>query len=175
MKFSQVYSEFINNVTCINKTLEENSFLESQIVELQEKFERLESKLIESKAERDTIIGKNYSKMNTMADSEISQKLSLLEDSLVKIKLDHGKLSEQVLESEDFLEFYINSCRRADSRINLLKKELERIKDITPVNRASVPNIEYNKPATSLNKPIQLKKGSHVAKTKSMPNSLKIN
>ena len=163
MKFSQVYSEFINNVTCINKTLEENSFLESQIVELQEKFERLESKLIESKAERDTIIGKNYSKMNTMADSEISQKLSLLE------------LSEQVLESEDFLEFYINSCRQADSRINLLKKELERIKDITPVNRASVPNIEYNKPATSLNKPIQLKKGSHVAKTKSMPNSLKIN
>ena len=150
------YQLLQRNADEIKGILKENALIESKIELLMKEVNSLDEKLVRSKTERDTIIGQNFMKTNhNMTESLIKDK-EQKEDVLVKIKLEHGKLSEDALEAEDSMQYFINSCRQADMKINMLTKEIEKIKIIAPPEQHA-PIIRNSLPL-ALQNPIQLNK-----------------
>ena len=156
----------INSISDLTK---ENSNLESNIFILVKELELLDNKLAHSKAERDILIGRNFVKMNTRASSsELEKTKGNLETLFVKSKLEYGKLSEEVLESEDMIQNYILACRACDEKKALIKKELEKIKSLSILSQ--IPTQIVNKQVTNaLQRPIQLNsKKSHIRNAESL-------
>lgn len=163
------YFKLQATINLIKESMEKSNLLESKINTLQQDFNTLTTKLSDAKLDRDMVIGQNYTKLKQSSETDTEQNISSLEDTLVKVKLDHGKLSEQVIESEDIIEYYINSCKECDSKIKLFKKELDKIKIITPP-AFNAPQTTELSSCIGLKPPIQLnsKKAFHIRKSESM-------
>lgn len=106
-------------------------------------------------------IGQNFINNREKIDKKLTENKNALENLLIHVKQDCGKLTEQVQEQEDLIQFLITTCRSFDNEIQSLKKELEKTKVI------SVPEIHDKKlddhknshflnSSFSMNQPIQL-------------------
>ena len=121
----------------------------------------LASAIQSSKAQRDLHIGQNFIKNQGKIDKKLTENKTSLENILIRVKQDCGKLSEDVQEQEDMIQFLISHCRSYDHEIGALKKELERIKILNlPVSQNSkVEDLNNSFSLSSsftMNQPIQL-------------------
>lgn len=162
------YLDLQEKVQFLSGTLEKNADLALSISALQAEIECLNVKVRDSRLERNNIIGKSFIRISAQSpDSDLEKTKESLENLLVRSKQDFGSLSEKVLESEDLIQYYIDACRACDIKETIYKKELEKIKVITPPMHIS----ESFAQVSSLKRPIQLNSGRILKKSESVGSS----
>lgn len=129
----------------------------------------LNSAIQSSKAQRDLHIGQNFIRNQEKIDKKLTDSKTSLENIFIRVKQDCGKLSEDVQEQEDMIQFLITTCRAYDHEIEALKKELDRIKVINlPVSQnlkvEDLNNSFSLNNSYTMNQPIQLNLNKKVNK-----------
>lgn len=132
-----------------------------KISKVSQEVENLNNLIQSSKAQRDLHIGQNFINNREKIDKKLTESKNSMENILIHVKQDCGKLAEKVQEQEDLVQFLISSCRSFDSEIQSLKKELEKTKVISVPEVHDKKSDDHNNShflnsSFTMNQPIQL-------------------
>ena len=109
--------------------IEKNDALRSEHELLEAELKQLQAALAKAKAERDQAIGETYLLKCSSQDAtyeELLRQNRELEDTFVKVKIEHAQLTDELETVRDELTYYQQLERERDNEIVGLSKELEK-------------------------------------------------